>query len=530
MAITIANPPEAKPERISRLVTRIEQGDIKIPKFQRGFVWTRQQILDLLDSIYKGYPVGSLLLWRTSDKLATERNIGGFDLPETAEQYPTNYILDGQQRITTIYGILRAQTAPENADFNVHFDLEEKEFRHPTENPAQTQLAMNILFDATKFRQYQQFLNTLPDGEALVEESERVSETFREYAVPVITVSEADTTQVSPIFERINSTGTKLTVFDLMVAATWSEDFDLNDHVKEVVSELEEKDFGDLDKVTILRALSTCAFGSAKRQTILSLRELNRDQLASEMEKTKEALRRAVDFLSTEVCVISDAFVPYERQVVLLSYVMSENVSLDAVQVDVLRRWFWRTSFSERYRRGGEGLFDTDLEIAVAALSDPDNLQHFGRQVEPTQLITSEFRKASAFSNAFAALLARQSPKNLTNGAAIDIETALSSYNRKEFHHIFPQAYLKSRGVPPAQISSIANICMLSSDQNKAIGDKEPAVYFAKVKDNLGDAFDPVLASNLIPAVAVRFIENNNYDGFLRARTNHLAEVINSVI
>ena len=71
---------------------------------------------------------------------------------------------------------------------------------------------------------------------------------------------------------------------------------------------------------------------------------------------------------------------------------------------------------------------------------------------------------------------------------------------------------------------------MLSSDQNKAIGDKEPAAYFAKVKDNLGDAFDPVLASNHIPGVAVRFIEANNYDGFLRARANHIAEAINSVI
>ena len=530
MAIRIANPPEAKPERISRLVTRIEGGDIKIPKFQRRFVWSRQQILELLDSIYRGYPVGSLLRWLTNEKLARERNIGGFDLPETLDQYPTNYILDGQQRVTTIYGVLRGRGGVGNSDFSVHFDLNAKEFVHPTDSPSQTQMAMNILFDTKRFRQFQQFLTSLEDGEALVEESDRVSETFREYAIPVITVTEADATQVSRIFERINSTGTKLTVFDLMVAATWSEDFDLYDHVQQSVTELDEKDFGELDNVTILRALSTCALESAKRDSILELREIRRDQLASEMEKTKEALRRAVDFLSTEVSVISDAFLPYERQLVLLAYVMSQNEDLSAEQVDVLRRWFWRTSFSERYRRGGEGLFDTDLELAVAALSNPDQLGWFGYPVHPAQLMGTEFRKTSAFSNAFVALLANHSPRNLTNGAAIDISTALSSYNRKEFHHIFPQAYLKSRGVSRELINSLANICMLSSDQNKAISDKEPAAYFAQVRENLGDTFEPVLTSDLIPSTALKFIEKNNYTGFLEARAAHLAEVVNSVI
>jgi len=338
MAITIANPPEAKPERISRLVTRIEAGDIKIPKFQRRFVWSRDQILALLDSIYRGYPIGSLLLWRTNEKLARERNIGGFHLPDTPEQYPTNYILDGQQRITTIYGVLRSTLDPETSDFNVYFDLSSKDFVYPLDKPSAIQLPMSILFETKRFRQFQTLLTTLQDGEALVEESDRVSETFREYAVPLITVTEANTAEVSRIFERINSTGTKLTVFDLMVAATWSEDFDLNDQVDQIANELEEKDFGDLERVTILRVLATCARKSAKRESIVELRELSRSDLVSEMEKTKEALRKAVDFLGTQVSVISDAFLPYERQLVLLGFIMSQRQSVTAEQLNVLNR------------------------------------------------------------------------------------------------------------------------------------------------------------------------------------------------
>ncbi len=530
MAINIANPPEAKPERISRLVTRIEQGDVKLPKFQRKFVWTRQQVLDLLDSIYKGFPVGSFLLWKTSEKLKNERNIGAFTLPDTPDQYPTNYILDGQQRVTSIYGVLRAPTALANSDFNVYFDLAEKKFIYPLDPPTSHQLPMNILFDTPRFRQFQQFLPTLPEGNILVEESDRLSETFREYAIPIITVTEADAAQVSLIFERINSTGTKLTVFDLMVAATWSEDFDLNDHVDSVMEELDDKDFGGIDRVTVLRALSTCAKGSAKRETILDLRHLGRNELIKQTEATKEALRRAVDFLATEVCVVSDAFLPYERQLVLLAFVMSRQHKLDAQIASVLRRWFWRTSFSERYRRGGEGLFDGDLEAALASISDVEQLRQFGRVPEATLFIESDFRKTSALSNALVALMAAHRPRNLTNGLAIDVSKALSAYNRKEFHHIFPQAHLKGKGFPANEINALANICMLSSDQNKAIGDKEPRVYFAHVKEQAGNALDEVLVSNLIPPGAMADIEANDYKGFLARRADFLRQTIERLV
>jgi hypothetical protein len=534
MAVKINNPPEPKIERVSRLVTRIEGGDVKIPKFQRGFVWTRQQILELLDSVYQGYPIGSVLFWLTERKLASERNIGGFHLPETPEKYPTNYVLDGQQRLTTIYGVLRGPDGGGNPDLKVCFDLESREFLHADGPPTHAQIPMNIVLNVPKLRRFQQGLLALRHGDVLVEESDRLVETFREYSLPVVTISEADIGQVSGIFERINSTGTKLTVFDLMVAATWSEDFDLNDHVDEILAQLDEKDFADLDKVTILRALATCGFDSAKRDTILQLRDLSRDELARHMEVTKEAIRRAVDFLATQVCVLSNTFLPYERQLVVVAYIMSKKPDLAATEIDVLRRWFWRTSFSERYRRGGEGLFDTDLNIALQALSDPNRLEHFGGPVTSKQVTSTDFRKTGAFSNAFVAMLARHGPRNLTNGAAIDVGRALSSYNRKEFHHIFPTAFLRSGGLKESGISSppnsLANICMLSCDQNKVVGARRPSVYFRQIQGQLGDAFRPVLESNLIPVEAVRHIEADDYPQFLRARSRYLAKAMKALM
>ena len=94
--------------RIASLLSDVAKGNIKIPVFQREYVWKDEQIISLLDSIYQGYPVGSLLLWSTREPLKHERNVGGFKLPETPEDYPVQYVLDGQQRLSTLYGVFNS--------------------------------------------------------------------------------------------------------------------------------------------------------------------------------------------------------------------------------------------------------------------------------------------------------------------------------------------------------------------------------------------------------------------------------------
>jgi hypothetical protein len=108
------------------LISEIKKGSIKIPQFQRKFVWKEPQALKLLDSVSNNYPIGSLLMWKTSVKLATERNIGNFKLPKTDDMSPTDYVLDGQQRITVIYSSLGAPDSEEG--FSPKFDLRTKTF------------------------------------------------------------------------------------------------------------------------------------------------------------------------------------------------------------------------------------------------------------------------------------------------------------------------------------------------------------------------------------------------------------------
>jgi hypothetical protein len=209
---------------------------------------------------------------------------------------------------------------------------------------------------------------------------------------------------------------------------------------------------------------------------------------------------------------------------------MTHRATLSASDLSVLKRWFWRTSFAERYRAGGEALFDEDLKAVLTAFDDPSGLSRYGEAPEKGFFVRSQFRKVAAASQAFAALLGIHRPRNITNGALIDVGTALSAYNRKEFHHLFPQKVLKDRGVNNELINAIANICMLTASENKKIGARPPSVYVPELRLELGDQFGAVMSSNLIPPEAVECMLADDYAGFLDARSAYLQDIVRNLI
>lgn len=146
--ITPANP------RLGTLLADVSRGNIKIPAFQREYVWKDEQIMSLLDSIYRGYPVGSLLLWSTKESLKHERNVGGFKLPETPEDYPVNYLLDGQQRLTTLYGVFNSDAETAEPDLAKRFDVcfvpTSGSFVHASTPEAAGGINMRVVLDTTK--------------------------------------------------------------------------------------------------------------------------------------------------------------------------------------------------------------------------------------------------------------------------------------------------------------------------------------------------------------------------------------------
>lgn len=528
MPVTINAPPKAEPERLNRLVERVNAGEIKIPKFQRGFVWQRAAVLELLESVLQGYPIGSLLFWRTEQKLKSERDIHGFSLPPTPDKYPTNYVLDGQQRLTAIYGVLSYQGSPEEPHIlSVVYDLRKNELRHRAPVDGPWCLPLNLMFDFARFNQFQQSLTSLPDAAALNDEALRVNETFREYQVPVVTLTERTLDEVCPIFERINSTGTKLTVYDLMVAATFSEDFDLNDEVRGLATRLASKSF-EIDGTSILRTVCTVRGTSVKKKAILALRDIPRAELREGLVATRRAMEKTIDFLRSEVGVVSSDFLPYDAQITVLSKVFSlRKEPLTPEQRAALRTWFWLSSFHERYRGASDTLLDNDAERCQPFVSGTGPFAHLKR-IDEEDLKGKDFRKGTAITHAYVALLATCGPRGLVDGAPIDVAGSLAWENQREFHHIFPSAYLATcSDAARRRQSDIANIMLLPSAPNKQISAERPSVYMARLREQHGKAaFDAILASNLIPPLEDSGLLEDEFEYFLDLRLDVIVNKI----
>jgi hypothetical protein len=272
MAISEITPTAVK---IDKLIARVADGDIKIPAFQRRFVWEQEQVIELLDSVYRDYPIGSLLLWNSDDKLKATRNVCGFDIPDRPSSYPVNYVLDGQQRISAIYAVFctdRTRSAPDDDDpdletFNIHFDLESQVFRASSDLVAgHYSFPLQALLDLTAFLNALQQVPEKYHGTVKALHSK-----FINYEVPVVTVTKRSKTEVGTIFERVNSTGTELSTLDLLIAWTWSEDFLLKEEISDLLDSLEGKRFGKLPDKTILQCLSAIVVKSTSTKSILAL-------------------------------------------------------------------------------------------------------------------------------------------------------------------------------------------------------------------------------------------------------------------
>jgi len=248
--------------------------------------------------------------------------------------------------------------------------------------------------------------------------------------------------------------------------------------------------------------LAAVEFKSTNRERVLALRNLKKDpgEMDALVDKTQKAIVKAVDQLITDFKIHSLDFLPYEAHLVTLTYIYTNNPMLTAAQLRRVRQWFWRTSFSERYRGAPDTFVTSDL-VAIQSFvlnGDDDAADVYGTVPAERAIKSMVFRKNNSRSRAFTLVLAKANPRNLTNGNSIDTATALSVYNKKQFHHIFPEAFLR-RLDPSVERSYTLNFCMLAALENNLVADKDPAVYLPELIEQLGSNAGPVLKSNLMP-------------------------------
>jgi len=533
--IVASRAPEPTVDRIEELAGRILRGDILLPKFQRDFVWEKPQILDLLDSIVNNYPIGSVLLWRTHAKLRSERNIADLQIAPTQQDYPVNYLLDGQQRLSTICGALYWNGTDENSRWNLAYDLRERKFVHldTLDNPPLHQIRLNKLADPSIYFQHVSSLKSIGahDFSVLEARAKELFDRFKDYKIATVTLHDMSIEAVAPIFERINSKGTPLTIVDLMRAATWSETFDLIDAIDGITSELEAKDFGGIERKAILRSISAASGGGFSEASIDGLRKHSPQELETAVLETKEAYARAVDFMSTELHIPSDAQIPYVNQVVVLSEVFRQLKHPTPAELAEIREWFWRTAVAGYFGGWNTGNMAADqLAVRRFVAAETNSIESTAVNPGAGLWTAQQFRSNAAHSKILILLLAFNRPIDLLTSQKIDTHAALYQGNTKEFHHFFPRDYLvKTQKVPTRQANLLANFVMLTAASNKKITNRAPSDYLKEVESAMGSQLQTALDANLISPAAFAAAKSDNYQLFLTERSKTLNSAVSAL-
>lgn len=518
-------------EKIDKIISRINSGDIKIPAFQRAYVWKQNQILDLLDSIIKNYPIGSVLLWSTVEHLNHTRNIAGYKIPDNTEEYPVNYVLDGQQRISSIYATFSDKTEQDTVSskynpnlniFEIYYNFTTKSFLPKSEvvTNSNDTIYLRDFLNGVKLIDSLQTLDSKFHNDA-----KELYSKFINYELPVVTIKHREKSEVGIIFERINNTGTKLTTLDLMTAWTWTEDFHLLESMTELQDELEEKNFGDLTANILLQSVSGVIQNNT---TTKAVTELSGEQVRDNWDNFCESLRKAIDFLSSDLNCLHLDFLPFQQQIVALTKFFSINQMPTAQQQKELKKWFWKTSFSNRYSTGQTtDKMNSDIQRMIEIRNNNfGEISNVKYSVTKSELVETKFSKGNPLTRALLLLMAQHAPLDLVKNSKVDITKSLSEYNRKQYHHIFPNAFLKKQGFPQAKIFSVTNFCFLPADSNKKISSKKPSEYFFNLVPQ--EHFNEILASNLIP-IKKELFQTDNYNDFLEKRAELIIDEIDKV-
>ena len=501
--------------RLASLLSDVERGNIKIPVFQRQYIWSDEQIVSLLDSIYRGYPVGSLLMWSTKEELKHERNVGGFKLPVTPEDYPVNYILDGQQRLTTLYGVFNSdQTTadPELADrFNICYLPDEDAFVHHLAAADKEKIHLHKILDTTKL------LIELPKfNDKQKSRIAKLTEAFKDYEFPIVTIRDRSNKEVCSIFQRINSSGTPLSSLELLTAWTWSDKFDLRREIDSLLDILSDKGYEKIDQPLLMRMLASITCGSINEDDLV---DVDPDKLVTGMGTLKDAVLAAVDFLEGQLKVRNVVFLPFPIMIIPIVNFYAKINKPNAVQFRQLKKWFWQCSLTLRYKAGTNRLVLEDLKKIQKIANGDTPFDESSINVK-SDIFDSTWRINSTTAKAALCLMAQLRPKSFLTGAEVDLGSVLSAYNARQFHHIYPKGYLNGKGVSFHEANVIANICFLSASENNAISDKDPENYF---NDIPADQAEAIFDAAVIPELARK--GKLEFEEFIKLRAKALTEI-----
>jgi hypothetical protein len=355
--------------RLPTLLAEVRNGAILIPDFQRPLQWDDDRRLTLLDSVAKQMPIGAFMVWRTRDNtLRCLDTLGAFHLPKVAgPQIPRAYLLDGHQRLATLFAALSWTDDPaplhkQGVRWPIYYDLEaapdDQAFRfHSRKGDAPTTwLPLYALFDPKRlFAHQKRLLDNPRDGEnraqVLAERAEALAERFKDYQIPVIPLVSEDLSLVTESFVRVNSEGKRMRETNMVRALAYSPDRDLERELEALKAELAPLGWGGMDDQLLLNVLK-----AHWRLNVLDTQPRKLfDKLKEDgYEKTLETLQRSVRWAIDELAAIGvrgPCALPYANQLIALAdgAWQLDQPKLDAAQTKRLHAWFWATTYGEYF-------------------------------------------------------------------------------------------------------------------------------------------------------------------------------------
>lgn len=559
------------------VLDNIARGDTQLPDFQRGWVWDDTHICSLIASISLGYPVGAVMFLEAGGVPFKPRLFEGVTLQPAPE--PRMLVLDGQQRLTSLYMSLRSGKAVktrtekgkeiervyfldmaacldpgqdrEEAVVSVPADLIEKtdfdrrivrDLSTTDKQVEQRMFPLTLIFDQPKFMEWEMAYGALTghDQQAmkfLLDFKSKVWMPFQQYRIPVIELLRGTAREaVCQVFEKVNTGGVTLTVFELVTATFAAGSYDLREDWREREKRLRGKrellkavapsDF--LAAVTLLdslqRSRATGSAVSGKRADVLRLELADYQRLAADVEAGFLASAK----LLAELCVFDVAMLPYTTQLIPLAAIcaaLGKKTEEQPVR-NKLRQWYWCGVFGELYGGANETRMALDLPQVVGWVDggdEPRTVRDSG--FVPTRLLTLQTRQSAAYKG-LSALLVREGSHDWLSGTPTDLHSYFDG--AVDIHHIFPRAWCEdpARKLPREKWNSVVNKTMLAAGTNRYIGGVAPSHYLDRIERNKKRIAADLNSSLTTHALDPVLLRADDFDAFIRDRAGRLLKLI----
>jgi len=499
-------------KRVSLLHSLLENGQFAIPRLQRAFVWNGPKAAKLLDSVFRGMPIGSLTIWDTSGRNRDLLRKDARVLPPYREHNSRVwFVLDGQQRMSVLYRALAGGVVQNGRHQSVDFghlvfrvtdgngDDDRFAYRKPV--PQEWVAVADIMASNWELR-----LADLTPGQR--NRAQRCRERLLGYRVPIVRVETDSIELARELFIRINAAGTPIAAADRAFAR--AAEFDLREHAEQTWAQLPEA-FRGLSHETLLQArallddLDAVAADAMEHVATLWDKRIQADRQAlrrftKEWGAQQRAMHRALDLLRARFGVLDDGLLPSRYMVSTLTVFFTNwPKQPTTAQLAQLRVWFWATALGQRYSGSGyrQNILD-DSRFFKALAKEHTTTFRLSERIDPEELRRAAYGRRSSVADAFFCLLITQKPQYLRNGCDMQLSDLASTANRRHKHHVFPRQHLRQNaGLSQRAINSILNLCLIPAEENSQFGARPPRKYlepFARTRH-----FARVMARHLLP-------------------------------